>query len=212
MMAMHVRQEPTPLADVVPEVPPDTAALIHEMLAKDAAARPDMSEVAARLEESAGGLTDALPILRAAAGAPAPARRAPRLRLGPGSVLRRRAPWLIAGSLLLALTAGGAGWYAWLRARQAKEPAWVLIGEKGDRPPWVAPPVPAPPAPAPGNAQTAPPAPAPMPAPLPSPASAAQQTPRAGGGKTEKKKRSRDRASRRKRGAKKDAGGPHGDP
>jgi len=60
-MAAHVRQEPRPLATVVPAVPTEVANLVHEMLVKDPAERPSMETVVTLIEQ----LSAALPAISA---------------------------------------------------------------------------------------------------------------------------------------------------
>lgn len=50
-MAAHVRLEPLPITDLLPELPPEVANLVHSMLVKDASLRPSMDAVAGLLQE-----------------------------------------------------------------------------------------------------------------------------------------------------------------
>ena len=51
LIAMHLYQEPAPLADFVPGVSPQLSALVQAMLCKEPAGRPTMAEATAALEE-----------------------------------------------------------------------------------------------------------------------------------------------------------------
>ncbi len=50
-MAAHVRSEPRPIVDVLPDLPPEVANLVHSMLIKEPTLRPSMETVAALLQE-----------------------------------------------------------------------------------------------------------------------------------------------------------------
>jgi serine/threonine protein kinase len=50
-MAAHVRSEPQPIAQLLPELPPEVANLVHSMLVKDPELRPRMETVASLLQE-----------------------------------------------------------------------------------------------------------------------------------------------------------------
>jgi hypothetical protein len=50
-MAAHVRLEPQPITELLPELPPEVANLVHSMLVKDASLRPSMDAVAGLLQE-----------------------------------------------------------------------------------------------------------------------------------------------------------------
>jgi serine/threonine-protein kinase len=63
-MAAHVRLEPRPLREAVPEVPEPVATLVHQMLAKDPEARPSMADVVSRLDR----MREAAPDLWVSAG------------------------------------------------------------------------------------------------------------------------------------------------
>jgi eukaryotic-like serine/threonine-protein kinase len=119
----HVRAEPPPLSALRPDLPEPLCALVHRMMAKDPALRPqtgrDLLREVLRLREALSGQTGpvglgpptvvAEPIPAVTAPAPsAPAR--PRRRLAP----------LVVGSLLLA--AGGGALAAWAQ-RRAPAPA-----------------------------------------------------------------------------------------
>ena len=51
IMTKHIMEPPPPLRTVVPELPEDVCALVHEMLAKAPKERPSMSQVVIRLEQ-----------------------------------------------------------------------------------------------------------------------------------------------------------------
>ena len=51
LIAMHLTDEPVPLAEVVPHMEPQLAALVHAMLEKKASARPDMEAVLRALQQ-----------------------------------------------------------------------------------------------------------------------------------------------------------------
>jgi serine/threonine protein kinase len=50
ILAMHLREEPPPLAGLAPQAPPELVALVHRLLAKDRNLRPQMREVLAEIE------------------------------------------------------------------------------------------------------------------------------------------------------------------
>ncbi len=50
LMRQHMMLDPPPLREKVPAVPADLHALVHEMMAKPATARPTMAQVVARLD------------------------------------------------------------------------------------------------------------------------------------------------------------------
>lgn len=54
LMALHMREEPAPLATQAPHTPPALAKLIHSMLAKSPSDRPSAAEVARLLAEMSG--------------------------------------------------------------------------------------------------------------------------------------------------------------
>lgn len=51
LIAMHLTDEPVPLAEVVPHMEPQLTALVHAMLEKKASARPDMEAVLRALQQ-----------------------------------------------------------------------------------------------------------------------------------------------------------------
>jgi hypothetical protein len=67
LLLSHVRDEPPPLSSVAPDVPPNVVAAVEAMLAKDPAARPAMSDVAAKMSEL-GAVSQVMP--KADANAP----------------------------------------------------------------------------------------------------------------------------------------------
>ena len=50
-MAAHVRLEPEPIGELIPDLPPEVANLVHSMLVKDAGLRPSMDAVSGLLQE-----------------------------------------------------------------------------------------------------------------------------------------------------------------
>lgn len=50
-MAAHVRSEPQPILNLLPDLPPEVANLVHSMLVKDPLLRPSMEVVATLLQE-----------------------------------------------------------------------------------------------------------------------------------------------------------------
>lgn len=64
-MAAHVRSEPQPLGELLPDLPPEIANLVHSMLVKEPALRPSMDAVAGLLQELQGA---ALSLWSAATG------------------------------------------------------------------------------------------------------------------------------------------------
>jgi eukaryotic-like serine/threonine-protein kinase len=105
LAAMHVREQPRPLAEVRPDAPPALAAVAEAALAKDPGARPpDGAAVVAALRGGAPTISDA-PTLVGDAGPTQVMRPAPGAPPPPG---RRSGalPFLIGA--LLALAAGGA--------------------------------------------------------------------------------------------------------
>ena len=51
IMTKHIMEPPPPLRSIVPDLPEDVCALVHEMLAKAPKERPSMSQVVIRLEQ-----------------------------------------------------------------------------------------------------------------------------------------------------------------
>jgi hypothetical protein len=58
VMAMHQYEEPPALAELAPWLPAELTELVHRLLRKDKAQRPDMHEVAAELERLVAALKD----------------------------------------------------------------------------------------------------------------------------------------------------------
>jgi hypothetical protein len=77
LVSMQLRDEPPPLHTLLPDVPPEVEDVVHGMLTKDPAARPDMAQVVAQLEQL--GQRDSRPVPMTAL-LPQPSGRTP---LGP---------------------------------------------------------------------------------------------------------------------------------
>jgi serine/threonine-protein kinase len=149
----HVRTEAEPLAPLRPDLPPALCAVVHKMMAKRPEDRyqscRELLADLARVRESLGGqTTGAMGIQSLAATGPVPLA-APEpgplvetsLKItAPASAVparrRRWLPWAVAGSVLVAATAGAA--VGWLRVRAEAYPA---------APPAVEVPEPRPPSP-----------------------------------------------------------------
>jgi serine/threonine-protein kinase len=134
----HVRAEPPPLSGCRPDLPEALCALVHKMMAKDPAQRPqtarDLLRDIARVRESLGGATgavrpldisvDLVPVTAQAVAAPATAGRGPQEpeTSAPSPAPRNPSgrPLLVAASLAGALLLGVA--CGWLR-RHAAAPA-----------------------------------------------------------------------------------------
>lgn len=125
----HVRDEPTPLQSVRPDLPPGLCAVVHKMMAKKPEERyPTGRELLrdlTRVREGLAGSTAGAISLPSATLSPLPAARPPR----------RRPYWLFVGSLLLALGAGaGLGWlriHAHAQAPAPEEPAGEAEADDG---------------------------------------------------------------------------------
>jgi len=65
MMAMHMFQPPPPIREIEPSVSPPVEMLIQSMLAKDPAARPTMTEIAAKIEQMGIKSTGVLQVVMA---------------------------------------------------------------------------------------------------------------------------------------------------
>jgi eukaryotic-like serine/threonine-protein kinase len=123
----HVQKEPPPLADIRPDLPPELCALVHRMMAKKPAERPQTGREIVReliaLRDAVVGVTSGQsgsgirPVPLGAAGAPATAP-VPGLSASgvsasgdalsglPRPPRRGRRALVLAGSLILALAAG----------------------------------------------------------------------------------------------------------
>lgn len=115
----HVREEPTPLTTLRPDLPPDLLAIIQKMMAKDVGQRyqtcRDLLRDLILLRESLAGMkTEAISAVAAAASSGS-------TRLATTKVIttgRKRLGLAFAVSILLAIVVGGA-FGMWYRARQA---------------------------------------------------------------------------------------------
>jgi serine/threonine-protein kinase len=62
LLYAHVHDPPPPLASVVPNIAPEVAAAVSDMLAKGPTQRPTMAEVAATMSQLGGSSTIAVPV------------------------------------------------------------------------------------------------------------------------------------------------------
>jgi serine/threonine-protein kinase len=122
----HVRNEPTPLNEIRPDLPPALCALIHKMMAKKPEDRfqtgREIVKEVARLRDSLVGVSGVVPTQIVSLG-PVPSQP---LDSVPTQVLiplrsRRWLRWLAAGSILLALAAGAG--YGWMHSRKTSPDA-----------------------------------------------------------------------------------------
>jgi tRNA A-37 threonylcarbamoyl transferase component Bud32 len=107
IMAMHISATPVPLGEIAPWTPPELAALVHAMLAKDPAQRPTLDHVRERLAvcrdlPARASVPDARPV---GALASAPTLVSP---------VGTRARWPFA-LVAIALLGGGAAYWMWAR-------------------------------------------------------------------------------------------------
>lgn len=115
----HVQGEPKPLCEVRPDLPAELAAVVHKMMAKEPANRyqtgRELLKDLTRLREGIGGISAGTSTMAVPAGSSGSAALTPA---GSGTQLpvtlalpargRRWLPWVVAGSILLALGAGAA--------------------------------------------------------------------------------------------------------
>jgi serine/threonine-protein kinase len=136
VLSMHLNQPPPPPHDLWPEIPPKLEALILDMMAKEAAARPSLPVVRARISELLDSLSP--DVLAAAPPIEPPKKRLPRF-------------WLIGGAAALAIAAMGIVVAKWPHA-PVPPPVTVVAPAPAPAPVVVPPPAPTPvvvPAPAP---------------------------------------------------------------
>jgi serine/threonine-protein kinase len=152
LAVQHVKQEPEPLAEIRPDLPPELCAIVHKMMAKAPEERyasgAELLKDLARVRDRLAGLAKEVPLTFTEMGAvpvgmgtntpanefatlttplvPAKAMRQPRFSWK----LRIRRRYLFALSLFLALLAGGG--LAWLRGGPAA--AGGTRGEKSESP------------------------------------------------------------------------------
>ncbi len=123
----HVQKEPAPLTEVRPDLHPELCALVHKMMAKNPAERPQTGREIVR---EVGRLRDHLVGVTGPVGGVTSGLHRPAITLGPlppqpGDAVStqafpkpgrsRRLAWLAAASILLAL--GGGLFVGWLRSR-----------------------------------------------------------------------------------------------
>jgi serine/threonine-protein kinase len=145
VVAQHVQKEPPPLAQVRPDLPAELCALVHRMMAKRPEDRPqtgrEVAREVGRLRDALAGVTTPRsgPVISVG---PAPAAPTDAVKTGPVPALprRRRLPWLVAGSLVLAVGAGGV--LGWLQRRgaastraaaEASPPPRAVVNEKKEK-------------------------------------------------------------------------------
>ncbi len=120
-------QEPRPVGEMAPDVPPALAAFIHRLLAKDPADRPPSGhEVVAELEILERSLT------RDEATLPTPVPSGPRKALPPAPrpPSRRRPRWAVALAVLAVfLAAGGLLWHHMGRREPDSGPTPAPVAE-----------------------------------------------------------------------------------
>jgi serine/threonine-protein kinase len=110
VVLQHVRQEPPPLAQVRPDLPPELCALVHRMMAKRPEDRPqtgrEIVKEVSRLRDSVPGSgtvsTGVAVSMGPVATVPADLVKTQRV----AAVTRRRLRWALAVSLVLAAAAG----------------------------------------------------------------------------------------------------------
>jgi tRNA A-37 threonylcarbamoyl transferase component Bud32 len=125
VVAQHVQNEPPPLSQVRPDLPPELCTLVHRMMAKRPEDRPqtgrEIGREVGRLRDVLAGVTSPRSDPLITTG-PAPASPADVHKTRPVQVRRRRRlPWIIAASLLLSVAAGGV--FGWLQRPSAAAPA-----------------------------------------------------------------------------------------
>jgi len=126
----HVRNEPVPLGQVRPDLPPELCAVIHKMMAKDPAQRyqtcRELLKDLARVRDSINGVTGFLPLgTTGLVSTPGGLATAPVPASGtrPVVVPPRRSRWLLVAFVLSLLVAGGIGVGLGLWRQKGRSPA-----------------------------------------------------------------------------------------
>ncbi|HEY1378747.1 MAG TPA: serine/threonine-protein kinase [Gemmataceae bacterium] len=127
----HVKDEPPPLAESRPDLPPPLCALVHRMMSKDPPARPQSGrEVLRELNQAVGaapaenpfaGMTVAQPVAGRLLVTPADAT--PAAGATAAGRPRRVGRWVAAAATVLLAAAGGVGLRLMQNARSAPPPA-----------------------------------------------------------------------------------------
>ena len=128
-----IREEPEPLATLVPRFPPPVRWIIERCLSKDPderyASTRDLARDLKQMQLNSDGLfgTESLPAALSATGTISPTAREAAPAAGPVP-LKRRAGRILAATLgVLAIASAGAGFGYWLRreASDAPAPSWT---------------------------------------------------------------------------------------
>jgi serine/threonine-protein kinase len=126
----HINNEPPPLSGVRADLPPELCALVHRMLRKDPAQRPQTGrEILRELSQSRAPAADANPFADLMLTAPGSARlaaasdAAPPTASLPLPAARRSLTVMWVGLSLVLALAGGAGLRVLVNARSAAAPA-----------------------------------------------------------------------------------------
>lgn len=148
-ITMHLHDEPRPLIEVAPSVPPELAALVHSMLRKNKDARPTMAEVGVRLQQLDPGTpstanTPVEPRARIELGFAQTLTAPPGLSGAPAQPTRRRGAWM--GAALLGITGVALLAGVQIGSRQERRVAAARLSQAVAAPPVAAPPAVAPPA------------------------------------------------------------------
>jgi serine/threonine-protein kinase len=137
VVCQQVQKQPPPLAQIRPDLPADLCALVHRLMAKRPEDRPqtgrEVGREVARLREAVAGGTQSqsAPVITPG---PGPATPSDAVKTGPVPVVgkRRRLPWLVAGTLALAVLIGGV--VGWLQRRGTASPRPAVAGERPPAP------------------------------------------------------------------------------
>jgi serine/threonine protein kinase len=130
----HVNQQPPSLAELRPDLPPALVALVHRMMSKDPAARPQSGrEVIRELTQPGSGPTAENPfaglsLQPSSARMAAPSGEAPTSALtAPGPRPRSGWRWAAVGISIMVAGAGGVGLRQMLNARSASPPVTEVL-------------------------------------------------------------------------------------
>jgi serine/threonine-protein kinase len=114
----HVQKEPTPLAEIRPDLPRELAAIVHKMMAKKPEDRfqtgREVVREIGRLRDALVGVTGGIPTSALLTMGPGPAQPSDAVSTQTAVPIPRRRRWALWGALVLLLSVGvglGLGWW-----------------------------------------------------------------------------------------------------